>query len=144
MTATFAGVDDAAGRAAVLRAALLDSGEEELSSYEPVLAATRLDAGDPAREQRLREALSGASDAPLAIARAAADVAERAAAVAAQSTAALRGDAIAAVLLAEAATQSAARLVEINLRAGCRDRRLVEAARCRDRSAAARERVLRR
>jgi formiminotetrahydrofolate cyclodeaminase len=143
MTAAFSGVDDALGRGRVVRAQLLAHGEEELASYEPVLAAERLDASDPSREQRLRDALSGACEAPLAIAKAAAEVAELAAEVAARATRALEGDAIAGVLLAEAACQSAARLVEINLHGRTDDPRLAEAARLRDRAHAARERVLR-
>jgi glutamate formiminotransferase/formiminotetrahydrofolate cyclodeaminase len=142
MAARFAGIGDAVERARALRSQLLASGEEELRSYEPVLAAARLDPSDPAREQRLREALSRASEAPLAIARSAAEVAELAAGVAARSKPALRGDAIAGVLLAEAASRSAARLVEINLIDSGGDPRLAEASELRSRLAAAREQVV--
>ena len=142
MAAQFSGADDAVGRARILRRKLLTGGEEDLTSYERVLAAARLDASDPSREGRLHEALSAASEAPLAIARAAAEVAELAAVVAARSTDALRGEAIASALLADAASQSAARLVEVNLRGRGDDRRLAEAARLKDRAQAARERAL--
>jgi formiminotetrahydrofolate cyclodeaminase len=141
MAASFAGVGDGA-RARSLRSQLLASGEEELRSYDPVLAAARLDPGDHTREDQLREALSRASEAPLAIARSAAEVAELAAGVAAQSEPALRGDAIGGVLLAEAATQCAAGLVEINLNGRTGDQRLTEASELRKRSAAARREVL--
>lgn len=79
MVAAYAGADaaGAADRAAALREQLLEAGEAELTSYEPVLAATRLQPGDPSRDRRLREALSRACDGPIAIARAAAETAER-------------------------------------------------------------------
>jgi formiminotetrahydrofolate cyclodeaminase len=142
MAARFAGVGDVAARARTLRSQLLASGEKELRSYEPVLAAARLDPSDPAREQRLHEAMSHASEAPLAIARSAAEVAELAAEVAAKSRPALRGEAIAGVLLAEAASRSAASLVEINLNGSSGDPRLAETLELRSRLAAAREHVL--
>ena len=142
MTAAITGAQGAAGRASFLRAQLLASGDEELTSYEPVLAAARLEAGDPTRDARLQAALSDACEAPLSIARAAAEVAELAADVAAQSKPEVRGDAIAGVLLAEAANQSAARLVEINLRDRSTNPRLAEVAKLKDRAAAARDRVL--
>lgn len=142
MAAAFAGAEDAAARASVLRGQLLEAGEAELSSYEPVLAALRLPADDPARAQQLREALSAASEAPLAIARAAAEVAELAADAVKQSKPALRGDATAGVLLAEATARSAARLVEINLAELSGDSRRDEVARLSERAAAARESAL--
>lgn len=142
MTATFAGADTAAARARVLRAQLLDGGERELDAYKPVLAAARLEVGDPFRDTRLHEALSDACAAPMSVARAAAEVAELAAEVAAKSTRALAGDAIAGVLLAEAASRAAAQLVEINLRESSADPRLAEVAELNRRAAAARVHVL--
>ena len=142
MAAAFAGVGDAEGRAQVLRTELLARGDEDVRSYEPVLAAMRLGAQDPARQGRLDEALSGACEAPVAVARAAAEIAELAAAVAARSTHALEGEAVAAVLLADAASGTAIRLVEINLYGRASDPRLAEAAQLRDRVVAARERAL--
>lgn len=130
MTARFAGLDDLAARAAVLRGELLEAGERELHSYEPVLAAKG--------EQERAEALSAASDSPLAIARAAAEVAELGARVAAQSGPALKGDAVAGVLLAEAAVRAAARLVEINLSRIPDDPRLEEVTQLNERAANAR------
>lgn len=134
MVATFAGADDAAARAPILRAQLLDAGERELHAYEPVLGATTTEAR--------REALSAASDTPVAIARAAAEVAELAARVASESKPALKGDAAAAVLLAEAVTRAAARLVEINLSGAPDDPRVGEVAILSERAARARESVL--
>jgi formiminotetrahydrofolate cyclodeaminase len=56
-------------------------------------------------------------------------VAELAASVADDSTPAVRGDAVAAVVLAEAAVRAAAQLVEINLRDRREDPRRAEAGR---------------
>ena len=136
MVALFAGLDDVAARGSALRGELLDAGERELHAYEPVLSATS--------DDERRAALSAASDTPLAIARAAAEVAELAAEVTERSKPALKGDAAAGVLLAEAATRAAARLVEINLRRAPDDPRLADAAALSDRAARAREAALRR
>jgi formiminotetrahydrofolate cyclodeaminase len=134
MVAAFAGAHEAAARAPMLRAQLLEAGERELHAYEPVLAA--------ATPEARREALSVASETPVAIARTAAEVAELAARVASESKPALRGDAVAAVLLAEAVTRAAARLVEINLSGAAGDPRLGEVASLSERAAGAREQAL--
>jgi formiminotetrahydrofolate cyclodeaminase len=142
MTAGFADAEETLACAAVLRQRLLDAGETELHSYEPVLTAIRLPKGDETRDDQLEHALSAATEAPLEIARAAAEVAERAAQVTERSTPAVQGDAVAGVLLAEAATRATARLVEINLRGLPEDPRLDEVARLSERAAKARERAL--
>jgi len=142
MAAAFAGDSEAAARAASLRGQLVRDGERELRSYEPVLEALRVSREDPARAERVAGALSDASDAPLAIARASAEVAEMAVALVGQSKPSLAGDAIAAVVVAEAATRAAARLVEINLRDATDDPRLEEVDRLARRAASARERSL--
>jgi formiminotetrahydrofolate cyclodeaminase len=134
MVAAHAGAAPAAGRGAALRAALLEGAERELHAYEPVLRAR--DA------ERRRAALSAASDSPLEIARAATEVAELAAATAAQSKPALRGDAVTSVLLAEAAARAAVALVEVNLAGEAGDPRLVEGAGLARRAAAARASVV--
>jgi len=136
MVASFAGssAEAAAARATVLRAELLAAGERELHAYEPVLSAKS--------EDERRAALSAASETPLAIARAAAEVAELAAEVADASKPSLKGDAVAGVLLAEATTRAAARLVEINLAGVPGDARLGEVAELSGRAARARERAL--
>jgi formiminotetrahydrofolate cyclodeaminase len=116
-------------RAAELRGRLLSLAERELHAYEPVLKALRLPPEDPAREARVREARSGAAESPLEIARAAAAVAELAAEAADTGNRNLAGDALTAVLLAEAACRAAVALVRINLGSGCsEDPRLIEAA----------------
>jgi formiminotetrahydrofolate cyclodeaminase len=142
MVSAFADDAEAEARAPVLRAELLAAAEHELRSYAPVLEALRLPAGSEERERELAAALSAASEVPVAIARAATEVAELAARVTAASKPSLKGDATAGVLLAEAAARSAARLVEINLNARPHDPRLEEVARLRRRAAKARERAL--
>lgn len=137
-------VDDgaAAERSTILRGELFEAAERELHSYEPVLEAMRLPAGSPERADAVARALSDASETPLAITRAASEVAELAARVTARSKPALRGDATAGVLLAEAAARAAARLVEINLSRQPGDPRLAEVARLSERAARAREAAL--
>ncbi len=109
---------DAPERARGLRAQALELADRDLSSYVPVLEALRSPKEDPERGARLREALAAASGTPLAVAEAAAETAELAAKVTAATPAAVRGDALAGVLIAEAAAVAAASLVEINLAGG--------------------------
>jgi formiminotetrahydrofolate cyclodeaminase len=133
---------DAPERARALRGRSLELADQDLSSYAPVLDALRLPAGHPERAERLQAALAGASRAPVAIAEAAAETAALAARVTAAANPAIRGDALAGVVIAEAATVAAASLVEINL-AGREDD--VDLARVRDarrRAQAAREEAL--
>ena len=142
MAARFAAADELASRAGQLRALLLDAGERELTAYEPVLEAMQASVVEPGRPERLEAALSSASESPLAIARATAEVAELGATVAERSKPALVGDAGAGVLLAEAACRAAARMVEINLAERADDRRVGEAGALADRAAAAREQMI--
>jgi methenyltetrahydrofolate cyclohydrolase len=96
--------------ASELRARALRLAEEELSSYAPVLEA---------RTPEERElALGVASEPPARVAETAAEVAELGVHVAQSSSAAVRGDALTGVVLAEAAAAAAARLVEINVGSG--------------------------
>jgi formiminotetrahydrofolate cyclodeaminase len=144
MVSSFAHDPDAAARATAARAELLAAGERELTGYEPVLEAWRLPDQDPSRRQRLETALSEASEAPLAIARAAAEVAELGARVAEISRPDLAGDAIASVLLAEASSRAAARLVQINLAQRVDDPRMAIVDELIERAGAAREAALQR
>lgn len=105
-------------RVRVLREHALELAERELSSYEPVLAARRLAADDPSKAAHVERALVDASETPLALAEAAAELAELGASVAAAASFSVRGDAVAGVILAEAAAAAAAELVEINLAGG--------------------------
>ena len=101
---------DAAERAGALRARALRLAQEEMSSYAPVLEAR----DDHEREQ----ALAAASEPPAQIAETAAQVAELGVEVATSASPSVRGDALAGVVLAEAATSAAFRLVEINVGSG--------------------------
>ena len=107
--------DEVAERSRELREEALALADRDMSSYAPVIDALRLPESDPDRAARLETALIGASRTPLAIAEAAAEAASLGARVTVASTPAVRGDALAGVLIAEAAAVAAASLVEINL-----------------------------
>ena len=96
----------------------------DAESYGRVLDAYR--EPDPGtRTVRVRDALSGAADVPLAVAAAGNEVAGLASRLVEEGNPNLEGDATAAVLLAGAGARAAARLVEINLSAaGVDDDRL--------------------
>jgi formiminotetrahydrofolate cyclodeaminase len=132
---------DVPGRASELRERMLALADQDLSSYAGVLDALRLPAAHPERADRLAGAFSDASQAPVAIAEGAAEVAELLARVTRVSDPAVRGDALAGVLIAEAATAAAASLVEINL-AGRDDADLARARDARRRANEAREDAL--
>jgi methenyltetrahydrofolate cyclohydrolase len=110
MSARLASSDPAAERASTLRARALRLAEDELSSYAPVLEACT-------PSERLL-ALESASEPPAQIAETAAEVAELGAEVAGSASAAVRGDALTGVVLAEAAASAATRLVAINVDGG--------------------------
>ena len=125
-------------RAALLRARLLELAEADLRSYGPVLAALRLERDEPGRDAALQAALSDAAEVPLAIADAAAEVAELGVDAARAGSPHLIGDATAAVLLAEASARAAAGLVELNLAGASDDPRVRTAAEAARRASAAR------
>ena len=129
-------------RAAAARSKAARLADEDAVVYGRVIDAQRLPALHPSRQERIAGALSDAADVPLAIAQEAAELAELAAEVAAAGNPSLRGDAIAAALLAEAAGQAAARLVEINLAAADGDARTDRARALAERALAAREETL--
>jgi formiminotetrahydrofolate cyclodeaminase len=132
---------DTPERAAALRTEALALADRELSSYAPVLDALRLPAGAPERAERVAAALAEASQAPLAIAEAAAATAELAASVTRGADPAVRGDALAGTVIAEAAAAGAASLVEINL-AGRDEATLARVRDARRRAQEAREDAL--
>ena len=107
-----------AERAERLRQRVAPLAQEDATAYGRVVAAHRAPRDLVERQQRIRTALSGATDVPLAIAETGATVAEIAARLAREGNPNLRGDAIAAALLAEAGARAAAVLVEINTAAG--------------------------
>lgn len=90
-------------------------------------AAVMLEEEATGRDHELGRALSRAAEVPLRIAQLAADVAALAKDVADCGDPAVRADATAAALLAQAAARSAAHLVEINLGAGPEDLRVLSA-----------------
>jgi methenyltetrahydrofolate cyclohydrolase len=93
-----------------LRVAPLARADAE--SYGRVLAAYR----DPEdRTERVRDALSGAADVPLAVAEAGNEVVGIASRLVEEGNPNLEGDAMTAVLLASAGVRAAAKLVQINL-----------------------------
>jgi formiminotetrahydrofolate cyclodeaminase len=83
--------------------------------YADVLAAQRRPSEDPERAAAVREALSQAADVPLEIATIGVAVLDVAAEVSRRGNPNLRGDAMTACLLAQAAVRAAAVLVELNL-----------------------------
>lgn len=105
-------------RADRLRLSVAPLAEADARAYAEVLAGGALPREPHPEERRraVRLALSAAADIPLAIAEAAAEVADLAATVAVQGNPNLRGDAAAGALLAEAGARAAATLVNINLR----------------------------
>ena len=129
---------EVSARAAELRARALELAERELHAYEPVLEALKLPREDPSRPERMESALSAAAGPPLEIAGAAAEVSELAAEMVAGGSRLLEGDAVAGLLLAEAACRAAARLVRINLGGREGDPRLDELTSLVERVSAAR------
>jgi len=109
--------DGVVAQAESLRTKVLPLADEDAKAYESVLEALRLppDIGPDRRDEALGTALSLAADVPLAIAEAALDVATLAAELVERGNPNLRGDAVTAALLAEAAVRATANLVEINL-----------------------------
>jgi len=101
-----------AGQADAFRRRVAPLARADAESYGRVLEAHR----DPEdRTARVRDALSGAADVPLAVAEAGSEVAAIASRLAEEGNPNLRGDALAAVLLAGAGVRAAAALVGINL-----------------------------
>jgi formiminotetrahydrofolate cyclodeaminase len=114
---------DQADRLRSRATALID---EDARAYQAVLGTRR---GPGAGENARREALAHAAMVPLEIAELAGQTTALAARVASAGNPNLRGDAITAVLLAEAAARSAAGLAQINIAAGDLDASLAQRAR---------------
>jgi formiminotetrahydrofolate cyclodeaminase len=137
-------MSEIAARARALRARSVALAQADLEAYAPVIAALRAPREDPGRAARLDAALSDASETPLELAAVGAELAALAAEVAGDGTAGVRGDALAGVLIAEAACQAAARLVAINLARRPEDPRVLQAAQSAERAAELRRRALER
>lgn len=89
--------------------------QRDADAYAQVLAAQSRPTDDPKRPAAVREALAKASDVPLEIATVAIAVIDIAADVVRRGNPNLRGDALTACLLAQAAARAAVALVELNL-----------------------------
>ena len=107
-----------AARADALRARAAPLAQADARAYGRVLEAYRMPKNeDPrARREEIANALSAAAEIPLEVAEIAAEVASLGVGLAENGNANLKGDSIAATLLAEAGARSAAVLVAINLR----------------------------
>lgn len=134
MAARYADNDEAAAEARSYRGRLLALADEDAQAYAAVLAAQGTERA---------QALARAADAPLEMAELGAAVATRSAELAEEGNPNLRGDALTAVLLAEAATKAAANLVEINLADSAADGRSERARAAAARAAEASRRALR-
>jgi formiminotetrahydrofolate cyclodeaminase len=124
--------EDAAGavaQAEALKARLLPLADEDARAYGNVLLALRMpkDVDEEVRDAAIGDALSRATDVPLAIAEASVDVAALACELAHLGNQNLHGDAAAAVFLAEASVRTCANLVEVNLATREGDERLERA-----------------
>ncbi len=117
------GAAELADRADALRARVAPLARADAEAYGRVLAASRLPREpDPeSRRQRIRKALSGAADVPLAVAEAGDETAGLAARLVEEGNPNLEGDATVAVFLAGAGARAAAALAEINLSAADAD-----------------------
>ena len=138
--------DDAMGIAAQARSLRLRTVplvQADAEAYAESLAALACvdDAPGPDRDDAIANALEGAADAALAIARAGTDAAYLAELVADRGEPSGRDDAQAAVVLAEAGTRVAAALVAANLMTAEGDDRESLAASCARSAAMVRSRV---
>lgn len=104
-----------AAQAQALRARVTPLALADSEAYADVLDTLAPTADDS--RLNLAAALTRASELPLAIAEAAADMTTLAAYTVGRCDASVRGEALVAVALAEAAARAGARLVEINLAA---------------------------
>jgi formiminotetrahydrofolate cyclodeaminase len=109
-----ADADELADRADAARQRVAPLARMDAQSYARVLYAYRVPDSET-RSERVSDALSGAADVPLAVAEIGNEVAGIAARLVEEGNPSLKGDAIAAVLLAEAGVRAATVLVEINL-----------------------------
>ena len=128
---TWAAAGGIAAQATTLRRRLEELAPANDQAYEHALAALHMprELEPAARDQVLGDSLEQAAAIPLAIAEAAANVAELAAVVAEEGDPSARGDAAAAAMLALGATRAAAQLVEINLGVLAHDERRLRATR---------------
>ena len=134
----------AVAQAERLRKRIAPLAQRDAEAYEEALVSMTLpERVEPVvRDMAVGAALWRAAEVPMAIAEAGADAACLASLVADHGTPARRGDAVAAALLAEAATWAAASLVKVNLTITAEDKRTEQARRLADTaSSAARQAV---
>jgi methenyltetrahydrofolate cyclohydrolase len=117
------------GQAETLRARIAPLAQLDAETYERALAArdAARDLPPEKRDWEIGQAFARAAEPPLEIARAAADVAELAAELAASGSPAIRADAIAAAAVAAGAARGAVSMVAVNLTARDGDPRVAEA-----------------
>jgi formiminotetrahydrofolate cyclodeaminase len=113
-TGQLADAPELADRADASRRRVAPLARADAESYGRVIDAYR-ETDSETRALRVRDALTGAADVPLAVAEAGSEVAGIAALLVEEGNPNLGGDALAAVLLAGAGVQAAAALAEINL-----------------------------
>src|SRR5215203_2985266 len=131
-----ADADELADRADVARRRVAPLARVDAESYGRVLDAYR-EPDSETRRKRVSDALSGATDVPLAVAEVGSEVAGIAARLVEEGNPNLEGDAMTAVLLADAGVRASAALAGINLSAAkVEDDRLERASKLVDSSAA--------
>src|ERR671910_333765 len=136
-----ADADGLADRADAARRRVAPLARIDAESYGRVLDAYREPDAETRRE-RVSDALSGATDVPVAVAEIGNEVAGIAARLVEEGNTNLVGDAIAAVLLAEAGVRAAVTLAEINLSAAnLEDERLGRANELVDETASTARRI---
>jgi methenyltetrahydrofolate cyclohydrolase len=124
-----------------LRRRAAELADLDAEAYGPVIAAYQaVREGKSSDRQEVRTALRRAAEVPLEIAAVGAETAKIAAKLAAEGKRDVRGDASTALLLAEAATRSAAHLVRVNITAAGGGEELLR--RATDSAAAARAAVV--
>jgi methenyltetrahydrofolate cyclohydrolase len=110
-----AAAHDLAEKADVIRSEVLPLAQADAEAYAALMTAFRLPKDDPGRTEAIAAAAEEAAAVPLEIAAFAAETALLAARLAEEGNPNLRGDAVAAALLASAAARTSANLVRINL-----------------------------
>lgn len=115
MVARFSDDDESAAACQRLRGLVEPLADADGAAYERYLDAVRLPRDADGRSEQVADSLSAATDVPMQMVEVAAEVARHAAELARDGNPRLRGDAVAAALLAAATARSAAELVAINL-----------------------------
>jgi formiminotetrahydrofolate cyclodeaminase len=126
-----------AAQALELRSRCPSLARDDADAWQQALAALGSARGRHGGDAELRRVLDRAADLPLAIAETGADVAGLALLAAERGEASLRGEAVAAAVLAHAGVRAAAHLVVINLATRSADERTERAGRAERAAASA-------